>query len=90
MKATSGLGGGPSARESRLGRLVGNVLDYSRLEKQHPRLNRSRVSAKDLLAQVGAVWQGRCGDADKELMVEISSLVPQSEKIDKLVLERQP
>ena len=26
----------------------------------------------------------------KELMVEISSLVPQSEKIDKLVLERQP
>ena len=52
-----------NAEANRLSRLVGNVLDYSRLEKQRPRLNRSRESAADLLAQVGAVWQGRCHDA---------------------------
>ena len=55
---------------NRLSRLVGNVLDISRLERSRPRLNRSRVPASDLLARVGAVWQGRCHDADKELVIE--------------------
>ena len=59
-----------NAEADRLSRLVGNVLDYSRLENQRPRLNRTRVTAADLLAQVGGVWQGRCQDADKELVIE--------------------
>jgi signal transduction histidine kinase len=55
---------------NRLSRLVGNVLDFSRLENQRPRLNRVRVTVADLLAQIDAVWQSRCKDADKELVVE--------------------
>src|SRR5205085_2380124 len=39
-------------------------------ENQRPRLSRSRMSANDLLGQVGKVWQGRCQDADKELVIE--------------------
>ncbi len=54
----------------RLSRLVGNVLDFSRLEKQRPRLNQSRQPVKDLLAQLAGTWQGRCLDAGKELVVE--------------------
>ena len=59
-----------NAEASRLSRLVGNVLDYSRLERNRPRLNRSRVPAAELLSRVGAVWQGRCHDAGKELVIE--------------------
>ena len=41
-----------NAEANRLSRLVGNVLDFSRLENQRPRLSRVRVTAADLLAQV--------------------------------------
>ncbi len=58
------------AETDRLNRLVGNVLDFSRLENQRPRLNRSRVTLADLLEQVRTTWAGRCHDADKELIVE--------------------
>ena len=58
------------AEANRLSRLVGNVLDYSRLENQRPRLRRVRVSAADLLAGVAGVWQSRCHDSEKELVVE--------------------
>jgi signal transduction histidine kinase len=58
------------AETDRLNRLVGNVLDFSRLENQRPRLNRTRVAVADLLEQVRATWAGRCHDADKELIVE--------------------
>jgi signal transduction histidine kinase len=57
------------AEADRLSRLVGNVLDFSRLEKQRPRLERRRVTALDLLAQVRATWEGRCQDAGKELIL---------------------
>ena len=59
-----------NAEANRLSRLVGNVLDFSRLENQRPRLIRVRVTAADLLAQVEAVWRSRCKDGDKELVVE--------------------
>jgi signal transduction histidine kinase len=59
-----------NAEADRLSRLVGNVLDYSRLENQRPRLNRVRVVGTDLLARVEAVWRDRCKDADKELVIE--------------------
>jgi signal transduction histidine kinase len=58
------------AEANRLSRLVGNVLDFSRLEKQRPRLKHASASAAELVDQVRAVWQGRCQDADKELIVE--------------------
>lgn len=54
----------------RLNRLVGNVLDFSRLENQRPRLERSQMPVSQLLEQVRATWQGRCHDAGKELVFD--------------------
>jgi signal transduction histidine kinase len=54
----------------RLNRLIGNVLDFSRLENQRPRLNKTQVVLGDLLAQIHSTWESRCHDAQKELIVE--------------------
>jgi signal transduction histidine kinase len=54
----------------RLTRLVGNVLDFSRLEKQRPRLERSRVNIADLFLQLKTTWEARCHEADKELVFD--------------------
>jgi signal transduction histidine kinase len=54
----------------RLNRLVGNVLDFSRLENQSPRLQKTPVTLATLLEGVKATWDGRCHDAGKELVVE--------------------
>jgi signal transduction histidine kinase len=59
-----------NAETDRLNRLIGNVLDYSRLENQRPKLNRARADLGELLEQVRSTWQGRCQDAGKELLVE--------------------
>jgi signal transduction histidine kinase len=59
-----------NAEAERLNRLVGNVLDFSRLENQSPQLEVGPVIVADLLEQVRATWQGRCHDGGKELVVE--------------------
>ncbi len=59
-----------NAEADRLNRLVGNVLDFSRLENQAPRLNRTTVTVAALLDGVREAWQGRCQGAGKELIVE--------------------
>jgi signal transduction histidine kinase len=59
-----------NAETDRLNRLVGNVLDFSRLENQRPRLNKTQVVIGHLLEQVRDNWQGRCLDAEKELILE--------------------
>jgi signal transduction histidine kinase len=61
----------------RLNRLVGNVLDFSRLENQTPRLNMAMVSVSALLEAVREPWQGRCQGAGKELLVE-STVSPET------------
>jgi signal transduction histidine kinase len=58
------------AETDRLHRLVGNVLDFSRLENQRPRLEKTKVPVAELLEQVRSNWQGRCQSAEKELIVE--------------------
>jgi len=58
------------AEADRLNRLVGNVLDFSRLEKQRPSLIRTRHPVNDLLVQLAATWERRCHDAGKELVIE--------------------
>jgi signal transduction histidine kinase len=58
------------AETDRLHRLVGNVLDFSRLENQRPRLEKTTVPVAELLEQVRSNWQGRCQSAEKELIVE--------------------
>ncbi|HZT83204.1 MAG TPA: HAMP domain-containing sensor histidine kinase, partial [Gemmataceae bacterium] len=57
------------AEADRLHRLVANVLDFSRLENQRPRLVVSRVTPADLLEKARATWRQRCQDAGKELVV---------------------
>jgi signal transduction histidine kinase len=53
----------------RLNRLVGNVLDFSRLERQSPRLAKTRANLDDLLVEVASTWQGRCATAGKDLVL---------------------
>ncbi len=59
-----------NAETDRLNRLVGNVLDFSRLENQQPRLEKSAIQVADLLERLRADWNTRCKDCGKELMVE--------------------
>jgi signal transduction histidine kinase len=54
----------------RLNRLVGNVLDFSRLERQRPRLNLAHVCLDDLFSGLQNAWQARARAADKELIFE--------------------
>ena len=58
------------AEADRLTRLVGNVLDFSRLENQKPHLNRAPVPAATLLDRTRDTWEARCRNADKELVIE--------------------
>lgn len=61
-----------NAETERLHRLVSNVLDFSRLENQRPRLEKTAFSVPELLEQVRVAWEGRCAAAGKELVVESS------------------
>jgi signal transduction histidine kinase len=54
----------------RLNRLVGNVLDFSRLENQRPRLEKQLVIVADLLEGVRADWETRSHDCRKHLVVD--------------------
>ena len=59
-----------NSEADRLNRLVGNVLDFSRLENQRPRLARTEITLSALLEQVLSTWQARCQNVDKELILE--------------------
>src|SRR5207302_5575521 len=68
------------AETERLNRLVVNVLDFSRLENQQPRLNCSIVKIPDLFDETLCVWDKRCEDAGKQLVVENG--VPEEEVLE--------
>jgi len=59
-------------RSDRLHRLIGNVLDFSRLENQRPRLEKTTVALGNLLDAIALIPRGatRCHDAGKELVLE--------------------
>jgi signal transduction histidine kinase len=59
-----------NAETERLNRLVGNVLAFSRLENQRPRLVQTETTVGELLAEIRSTWYGRCHDAEKDLVVE--------------------
>lgn len=59
-----------NAESERLNRLISNVLDFSRLENQRPRLEQARIGVQELLDQVRTTWQDRCKDAGKALVVD--------------------
>jgi signal transduction histidine kinase len=54
----------------RLNRLIGNVLDFSRLENQRPRLEKTPIALAELLEQLRSTWQARCQSTGKELMID--------------------
>jgi signal transduction histidine kinase len=54
----------------RLQRLVNNVLDYARLERQSSRPDLGPVPLAALLEQVRQAWHDRCHGAGKNLLVE--------------------
>jgi signal transduction histidine kinase len=58
------------AETDRLSQLVGNVLDFSRLENHRARLMMGPVPVAELVAQVQSAWNVRCTVAGKEFLVE--------------------
>jgi signal transduction histidine kinase len=58
------------AEAERLHRLVSNVLDFSRLENQRPRLEKAEALLPDLLEQVRSAWERRAREAEKDLVVD--------------------
>ena len=54
----------------RLHRLIGNVLDFARLEKSRPNLEKRPASVNGLLDQLDRNWHERCAAAGKDLVVD--------------------
>jgi signal transduction histidine kinase len=54
----------------RLHRLVSNVLDFSRLENQRPRLEKKPVTVTEVLESVRAAWETHCHDCGKQLQID--------------------
>jgi len=54
----------------RLHRLIGNVLDFARLEKSRPNVEKKPVEVAGLLEQVHRNWEERCAAAGKDLTIE--------------------
>jgi signal transduction histidine kinase len=54
----------------RLNRLVSNVLDFSRLERQRPKLELVEIRLDDLLGDLAAAWEARCQECGKHLIVD--------------------
>lgn len=71
----------------RLNRLVSNVLDFSRLENQRPRLDKKPVPVAELLDRLHASWQMRCQDCGKELILE-NALADDTVETDQQVVEQ--
>lgn len=59
----------------RLHRLVGNVLDFARLERQRPQLAMREVTATEILERAQSDWGERCKAAGKELVVECDGAI---------------
>jgi signal transduction histidine kinase len=60
----------------RLHRLIGNVLDFARLERQQPVVNRRPLPLRELLETVRSEWEGHCKSAGKELTLDIADDLP--------------
>ena len=58
-----------SGEADRLHRLIGNVLDFARLEKTRPTIENSLVPIAELLEQLHGTWNERCAASGKELRI---------------------
>ncbi len=61
----------------RLYRLINNVLDFARLEKSRPAVDKRPVLVRELLDQVCTMWQERCTASRKDLQI-VSALPPET------------
>ncbi|HJZ60221.1 MAG TPA: HAMP domain-containing sensor histidine kinase, partial [Gemmataceae bacterium] len=59
-----------NAEADRLHRLIGNVLDFARLEKSRPDVVKRPTEVSGLLEQLNRNWHERCAAAGKDLVVE--------------------
>jgi K+-sensing histidine kinase KdpD len=59
-----------NAESDRLYRLIVNVLDFARLEKTRPTVNRRELPVEDVVAQLERTWAERCAAAGKQLVIE--------------------
>jgi signal transduction histidine kinase len=59
-----------NAEADRLHRLIGNVLDFARLEKSRPAVEKRPAPVGGLLAQLDRTWHERCAAAGKDLVIE--------------------
>jgi signal transduction histidine kinase len=59
-----------NAEADRLHRLIGNVLDFARLEKSRPLVEKRDTAVDGLLGQLDRNWHERCAAAGKDLVVE--------------------
>lgn len=59
-----------NSEADRLHRLIGNVLDFARLEKSRTAVQKKPTDVALLLDQLNRNWQERCAAAGKELVVE--------------------
>lgn len=59
-----------SGEADRLNRLISNVLDFSRLEKQRPSVEIRTHHAHEVVSEIVEHWSKRCESAEKELVVE--------------------
>jgi signal transduction histidine kinase len=76
------------AETDRLTRLVGNVLDFSRLENHQPRLTLGQAAVADVLAQVQSAWSPRCALGGKELLVENACAAGTAVQTDSVLLQQ--
>lgn len=59
-----------NAEADRLHRLIGNVLDFARLEKSRPNVEKRSAAVTGLLAQLDRNWHERCAAAGKDLVID--------------------
>jgi signal transduction histidine kinase len=72
----------------RLNRLVGNVLDFSCLENQKPRLVLGDAGVRELLEEARQSWTGRCQETSMELGVEESPELDQTVRTDSRLIQQ--
>jgi len=58
-----------SGEADRLHRLIGNVLDFARLEKTRPAVEKLPVPVADLVEQLRSTWNEHCAACGKELRI---------------------
>lgn len=58
-----------SGEADRLQRLIGNVLDFARLEKSRPNIDKKPLPVADLVNQLHATWSERCAASGKDLQI---------------------